>query len=60
MLKGKFSKHTLWVNDVLSAPEVQAWETFTPGKASHQITENITHAKDYLSLPQRRLISNLH
>lgn len=32
LLKGKFSKHTFWINDVLSALEVQAWEIFTPGK----------------------------
>lgn len=32
LLEGKFSKHTLRINDVLSALEVQAWETFTPGK----------------------------
>lgn len=59
LLEGKFSKHTFWVNDVLSALEVEARDTFTLGKTSHWSTGNIMDSKDCLSLPQRRFQSAL-
>lgn len=39
--------------------EEQTWETFTLEKNPIRL-DNIVYSKDYLEVPQRRLISSLH